>query len=187
MHRNAYLLLLLTMLFWAGNAIAGKLAIGHVSPMILTATRWGLTLVVLAFIGRRQFAADWPTIRQRTWFFLVMGMLGFTIFSVAMYCAVLYTSATNVSIEQGGMPLFVFVMSFVTLSFLVTTPECWVPDLGDSEHGFPYLSGRGRLVLKDTIMMGAALVTMADSAKAYLRKTSGRTNDERSREAVTGR
>jgi len=64
----------------------------------------------------------------------------------------------------------VFIMSFVTLSFLITTPECWVPNLGDAEHGFPYLSGRGRLVIKDAIMMGAALVTMADSAKAYLRK-----------------
>jgi uncharacterized membrane protein YkgB len=64
----------------------------------------------------------------------------------------------------------VFVMSFVTLSFLVTTPECWVPPLGDAQHGFPYLSGAGRLVIKDAIMMGAALVTMANSAKAYLRK-----------------
>jgi uncharacterized membrane protein YkgB len=64
----------------------------------------------------------------------------------------------------------VFLMSFVTLSFLITTPECWVPALGDAEHGFPYLSGPGRLVLKDAIMMGAALVTMADSARAYLRR-----------------
>jgi reactive chlorine resistance protein C len=63
-----------------------------------------------------------------------------------------------------------FVMSLVTLSFLITTPECWVPSLGSAEHGFPLLSGAGRLVVKDAIMMGAALVTMADSAKAYLRK-----------------
>lgn len=63
----------------------------------------------------------------------------------------------------------VFGMSFVTLSFLITTPECWVPALGSSEHGFPLLSGPGRLVVKDAIMMGAALVTMADSAKAYLK------------------
>jgi uncharacterized membrane protein YkgB len=63
----------------------------------------------------------------------------------------------------------VFLMSFVTLSFLVTTPECWVPALGDPNHGFPFLSGAGRLVVKDAIMMGAALVVMADSAKAYLR------------------
>jgi uncharacterized membrane protein YkgB len=59
-------------------------------------------------------------------------------------------------------------MSLVTLSFLITTPECWVPALGSPEHGFPLLSGAGRLVVKDAIMMGAALVTMADSAKAYL-------------------
>jgi reactive chlorine resistance protein C len=69
---------------------------------------------------------------------------------------------------------FVFVMSFVTLSFLITSPECWVPALGSSEHGFPLLSGAGRLVVKDAIMMGAALVTMADSAKAYLRKRAAR-------------
>jgi uncharacterized membrane protein YkgB len=64
----------------------------------------------------------------------------------------------------------VFTMSFVTLSFLITTPEAWVPNLGDTTHGFPYLSGVGRLVIKDAIMMGAALVTMADSARAYLAK-----------------
>lgn len=66
----------------------------------------------------------------------------------------------------------VFVMSLVTLSFLITTPECWVPDLGDTTHGFPYLAVAGRLVIKDSIMMGAALVTMADSAKIYLQKTA---------------
>jgi uncharacterized membrane protein YkgB len=64
----------------------------------------------------------------------------------------------------------VFVMSFVTLSFLITTPECWVPDLGGSEQGFPLLAAPGRLVVKDAIMMGAALVTMADSAQSYLRR-----------------
>ncbi len=68
----------------------------------------------------------------------------------------------------------VFLMSFVTLSFLATTPECWVPALGDVNHGFPFLSGAGRLVVKDAIMMGAALVVMADSAKAYLRNKYAR-------------
>jgi uncharacterized membrane protein YkgB len=67
---------------------------------------------------------------------------------------------------------FVIIMSLVTLTFLITTPESWVPPLGDAHHGFPYLSGRGRLVVKDAIMLGAAIVTMADSAKAYLRKKS---------------
>jgi reactive chlorine resistance protein C len=38
--------------------------------------------------------------------------------------------------------LLVFIMSLVTLSFLVTTPETWVPALGGPNHGFPYLSRR---------------------------------------------
>ena len=49
-----------------------------------------------------------------------------------------------------------FIMSLVTLSFLITTPETWVPALGDSEFGFPYLSAAGRLVVKDVIMLGAS-------------------------------
>ncbi|WP_332732477.1 DUF417 family protein [Flavihumibacter sp.] len=61
-----------------------------------------------------------------------------------------------------------FIMSLVTLSFLITTPETWVPSLGDSESGFPYLSAAGRLVIKDVIMMGAAVVTMAQAAKKYV-------------------
>ncbi len=62
----------------------------------------------------------------------------------------------------------VFGMSPVSLSFLVTTPECWVPALGSSEHGFPLLSGAGRLLVKDLIMAEAALITIADSANAFL-------------------
>jgi reactive chlorine resistance protein C len=61
------------------------------------------------------------------------------------------------------------LMACITLSFLVTTPEAWVPALGDSAHGFPYLSGVGRLIIKDAVMLGAAVVTLADSAKMYLR------------------
>lgn len=68
----------------------------------------------------------------------------------------------------------VAAMSVVTLSFLITTPESWVPALGDVDHGFPYLSGRGRLVVKDAIMLGAGLVVMADSAKTWLAKRAAR-------------
>jgi uncharacterized membrane protein YkgB len=66
------------------------------------------------------------------------------------------------------------LMACTTLSFLVTTPEVWVPALGDSVHGFPYLAGGGRLIIKDSIMLGAAVVTLADSAKAYLRRRAAR-------------
>ncbi len=67
-----------------------------------------------------------------------------------------------------------FLMSLVTLSFLITTPEVYVPDLGGDfptpQHGFPYLSGAGRLVLKDIIMMAAGLVLLSDSLKKIFAK-----------------
>ena len=69
--------------------------------------------------------------------------------------------------------LLTFGMSLVTLSFLITTPETWVPALGGPDHGFPYLSGAGRLVIKDVIMMAAGLLCAADSAGRILKeKTS---------------
>jgi uncharacterized membrane protein YkgB len=49
--------------------------------------------------------------------------------------------------------LLIFIMTLGTLSFLVTTPESWVPHLTDHQWGFPYLSARGRLVIKDIVIL----------------------------------
>ena len=70
--------------------------------------------------------------------------------------------------------LLTFGMSIVTLSFLITTPEVYVPNLGGdlptSVYGFPYLSGAGRLVLKDVIMMAGGLIIASDCAGKLLNK-----------------
>ena len=50
------------------------------------------------------------------------------------------------------------IMTIGTLSFLVTTPEVWVPDLGSGEHGFPLLTGAGRLAINDTAILAGAIV-----------------------------
>ena len=72
--------------------------------------------------------------------------------------------------------LLTFGMSIVTLSFLITTPETWVPNLGNPalgitespNHGFPYLLGAGRLVLKDIIMSAAGLIVASNAARRLL-------------------
>ena len=66
--------------------------------------------------------------------------------------------------------LLAIVMTLGTLSFLVTTPEVWVPDLGSREHGFPLLTGAGRLVIKDTAILAGALVLLSESAQRILKK-----------------
>lgn len=64
----------------------------------------------------------------------------------------------------------VFVMTLGTLSFLVTTPEVWVPDLGSGEYGFPLLTGAGRLVIKDVCILAGAVVVMSDCARRILKR-----------------
>jgi uncharacterized membrane protein YkgB len=65
--------------------------------------------------------------------------------------------------------LLTFLMLLVTLSFLVTTPEVYVPNLGGDfptpHFGFPYLSGAGRLVVKDIIMLAGGLIIASDCAR----------------------
>ncbi len=76
--------------------------------------------------------------------------------------------------RRWGLPgaVLAFLTPVVTLSFLVTTPEAWVPPLGDAEFAFPYLSGAGRLVLKDVVLMAGAWLCVADSARDLV--TQGR-------------
>lgn len=70
--------------------------------------------------------------------------------------------------------LLTFGMSIVTLSFLITTPEVYVPNLGGDmptpQFGFPYLSGAGRLVLKDIIMSAGGLIVAAEAAQRLLKR-----------------
>ena len=65
--------------------------------------------------------------------------------------------------------LLAIIMTLGTLSFLVTTPEVWVPDLGSGEYGFPLLSGAGRLVIKDTAILAGAIILLSESAQRVLK------------------
>lgn len=68
------------------------------------------------------------------------------------------------------------IMTIGTLSFLVTTPEVWVSAseaakaAGEWANGFPFLTGAGRLVIKDTAILAGAVVLLSDSASKLLAK-----------------
>jgi len=90
--------------------------------------------------------------------------LGIFLITLGLLVA-LHKVAPLASMAGSGL---IFLMSLGTLSFLITTPESWVPHLTDEQWGFPYLSGRGRLVIKDIVILGGALITMSESAQLYL-------------------
>jgi drug/metabolite transporter (DMT)-like permease len=116
----AYLLLTLTALCWGANAIFGRLAVGEVSPMALTMLRWLLALVLLAAVAQSQVRRDWPVLRRHLPFLVTMGALGFTGFNAVYYVAAHYTTAVNIGIIQGSIPVFVLIGAFAAYRTAVT-------------------------------------------------------------------
>lgn len=104
---NPYLLLAATTLLWGGNAVASRMAVGHVSPMALTSLRWVVVCAIFPLLFRRELVAHWPVIRTHRWQILLMGVLGFTVFNALMYLAGHTTTAINMGIIQGAIPIMV--------------------------------------------------------------------------------
>lgn len=110
---RAYALLVVTALCWAANAVFGQLAVDEVSPMALVTLRWlGVLLLVGAF-ARRPIRRDWPALRGHLPFALAMGAVGFTGFNALFYAAAHGTTAINIGILQGSIPVFVLVGAFL--------------------------------------------------------------------------
>jgi drug/metabolite transporter (DMT)-like permease len=108
-----YLLLTLTTLSWAGNAVASRLATGHISPMALTAMRWIGVVALLAPFMHRPVTDAAPVLLPIWRRILVMGALGFTAFNALMYAAAYHTTAVNMAIFQGSIPVFVLLGGLV--------------------------------------------------------------------------
>jgi drug/metabolite transporter (DMT)-like permease len=116
----AYLLLAFTALCWGANAVFGRLAVGEVSPMALVTWRWLGALGLLAVFAHAQLRRDWPAIRRRLPFVSAMGALGFTVFNALFYVAAHSTTAVNIGIIQGSIPVFVLVGAFAAWRTRVT-------------------------------------------------------------------
>jgi len=104
-----YLLLVFTMLAWGGNAVAGRMAVGEVSPMVLTSIRWGVVLALLGILYRGRILDGWPSMRRQWKAVLAMGACGYTFFNALYFTAAHHTTAVNLSIIQGALPVFVLL------------------------------------------------------------------------------
>lgn len=113
-HRPAALLVLTT-LFWAGNVIVGQIAIGEITPLQLVLFRWIGVLLILWPLHGREVRESWPAIRNQLGRVIVMGASGFTIFNILFYWGSETTSAVNIGILQGSIPVFTMIGAFFFL------------------------------------------------------------------------
>jgi len=107
------LLLGLTALMWGGNSVAGRLAVGQISPMALVFWRWGLACIPLLIAARGNLKTDLKVILPRWRYVALAGALGFTAFNALFYVAAHRTSAVNMSILQGLIPGLVIIGAWI--------------------------------------------------------------------------
>ena len=118
-----YLLLSITALCWAGNAIVGRLAAGHIPPVTLSFLRWFFAFLLILPFAWKHLVRDWPAIRARLGVMIVLSITGISAFNTMQYWALEYTQALNALLLQSAGPLVVAVWSLILLRVRLTLAQ----------------------------------------------------------------
>jgi len=146
--------------------VVGKLAVGHVSPMVLNFSRWSIALIIICSISVPQLKKDWPELKRHWLLLLGYGAIGYTAFNGFLYTALKYTSAVNGAIEQGGIPVLIFILNF--LLFRIPVSAVQILGFTISFVGVALTATRGDLdvLLSLALNFGDALLLLAVAAYA---------------------
>jgi drug/metabolite transporter (DMT)-like permease len=107
--RRAYLLLLLVILFWAGNFPLGKLALAELGPLTLTGARALVAAPLLLAMARLTAPLERPLVRRDYIAFTVLGVMGLVANTTVWYWGLSHTTALNAGILSAASPIFVAV------------------------------------------------------------------------------
>lgn len=156
-----YLILVICNLFWGGNTVAGKMAVGHIDAYSLTILRWVGALILVLPFALRPLRRDWPVIRAKWWLYLLYGAVGFTSFNMLMYLAAYFTSGVNASLEQVAVNIFVIALNFAL--FRLTVKPMQLVGVAITIFGVALIATHGDLgrILKLDVNLGDALIILA--------------------------
>jgi drug/metabolite transporter (DMT)-like permease len=118
-----YLLLCITALCWAGNAIVGRMAAGHIAPVTLSFLRWSFAFLIILPFAWKHLAKDWAAIRGRLGVMIVLSITGIGAFNTLQYWALEHTQALNTLLLQSAAPLVVAVWSLALLGVRLTLAQ----------------------------------------------------------------
>ena len=121
--RQPYLLLCITALCWAGNAIVGRLAAGHIPPVTLSFLRWSFAFLLILPFAWKHMVHDWSAIRSRLGIMIVLSITGIGAFNTLQYWALEHTQALNTLLLQSAGPLIVAVWSLILLGVRLTLAQ----------------------------------------------------------------
>jgi drug/metabolite transporter (DMT)-like permease len=118
-----YLLLCITALCWAGNAVVGRLAAGHIPPVTLSFLRWSLAFLLILPLAWKHLVDDWVAIRSHLTIMVILSITGIGAFNTLQYWALEHTEALNTLLLQSAGPLFVAVWSLILLGDRLTPAQ----------------------------------------------------------------
>ncbi|MBV8920709.1 DMT family transporter [Bradyrhizobium sp.] len=118
-----YLLLSLTALFWAGNIVLARYVGRHVPPLTLSCVRWIGTFLMLLPLSWPHLRDDWPVLRARLPFLMLLSLAGFAINNAISFWALQYTEALNALLIQSAGPLFVALWSLTLFGVRLTAAQ----------------------------------------------------------------
>ncbi|CUA93086.1 DMT family transporter [Thiomonas bhubaneswarensis] len=104
------LLLTLPPLFWAGNAVVGRLMVGQIPPLALSFYRWLFALLLALLIVGPDLWRHRAVVRRRWVSLAIMGMLGVGSYNSLQYVALETTTPLNVSLITSSAPVFILLI-----------------------------------------------------------------------------
>src|SRR3954469_3415286 len=118
-----YLLLSITALCWAGNAIVGRLAAGHIAPVTLSFLRWSIACLIILPFAWKHLVRDWAAIRGHLGIMIFLSVTGIGAFTALQYWALEHTQALNTLLLQSAGPLVVALWSLILLGVRLTPAQ----------------------------------------------------------------
>ncbi|MCK5812888.1 MAG: DMT family transporter [Cocleimonas sp.] len=106
-----YFILLLPPLFWAGNFIVGRAIADQASPVSLSFWRWALALAIIFPFIIKPIIRQWPIIKRHLGVLTLLAVLSVTAFNTLAYIGLQYTTATNGTLLNSFIPIFILIIS----------------------------------------------------------------------------
>lgn len=111
----AYAGLVLTPLFWAGNAVVARGVVDDIPPTSLAFWRWVLALLIILPFGLPGMRREWAVIRDHWPRILVLALFSVTAFNTLLYVAATTTTAVNIALINATIPIMVALLAFLLL------------------------------------------------------------------------
>ena len=110
----AYLLLILTTLFWSGNFIVGKAAsIYEIPPFSLNFYRWFFACLILMPFTIKELIEKKNYIFSNIGFFIILGITSITIFNSIVYYSLYYTQVISGVLMISTIPVWIIFISSI--------------------------------------------------------------------------